>query len=194
MIGLTFSNLQYSSDPAVKAGYQAVYEAEAQTVLPGRVGAVEILMANTGSGNGQTNSISIQVAVQRPLSQGFVKLVSASPFDPPSIDPSYLAHPADLQLYVAAYKWARRLASTPPLSNILTAEVYPGSSVQTDAEWETYLRQTSSTEYHPAGSCSMLPREIGGVVNSKLQVHGTSNLRVIDTSSASSLFSSGIPS
>lgn len=192
--------LQYTSDDQIKAGYRAVYQAEAEDIIPGRVGAVEILMANTGSGNGQQNTIAIQVAVQRPLSQGYVKLISASPFDQPSIDPSYLAHPADLQLYIAAYKWARQLAATPPLSTILTGEITPGAAVSTDAEWATYLRQSSSTEYHPAGersssdpycsaqlipdagSCSMLPRELGGVVNSKLQVFGTSNVRVVDAS------------
>ena len=38
------------------------------------------------------------------------------------------------------------------------------------------------TCFHPAGSCAMLPREIGGVVDSELKVYGTKNLRVVDAS------------
>ena len=36
--------------------------------------------------------------------------------------------------------------------------------------------------YHVAGSCAMMPREDGGVVNPQLKVYGTTNLRVVDAS------------
>ena len=42
--------------------------------------------------------------------------------------------------------------------------------------------QNTVTEYHPVGSCAMLPREKGGAVDSKLKVYGTSNVRVADAS------------
>lgn len=35
---------------------------------------------------------------------------------------------------------------------------------------------------HPIGTCSMLPRDEGGVVDPMLRVNGTKNLRVIDAS------------
>lgn len=35
---------------------------------------------------------------------------------------------------------------------------------------------------HPIGTCSMLPRELGGVVGSDLRVYGTERLRVVDAS------------
>ncbi|KAF8486333.1 hypothetical protein DFH94DRAFT_180865 [Russula ochroleuca] len=35
---------------------------------------------------------------------------------------------------------------------------------------------------HAAGSCSMLPREDGGVVDNKLEVYGTANIWVMDIS------------
>ena len=39
-------------------------------------------------------------------------------------------------------------------------------------------RQTgANTQYHPAGSCVMMPPAFGGVVSPELLVHGTSNLR-----------------
>jgi len=44
------------------------------------------------------------------------------------------------------------------------------------------LRNTTLSIYHPTGSCSMLPRTDGGVVDSHLRVYGTSNLRIVDAS------------
>lgn len=38
------------------------------------------------------------------------------------------------------------------------------------------------TEFHPSGTCAMLPLEQGGVVDSHLRVWGTQNLRVVDAS------------
>lgn len=38
------------------------------------------------------------------------------------------------------------------------------------------------TEYHVSGSCIMLPRASGGVVDSNLLVYGTANVRVVDAS------------
>lgn len=40
----------------------------------------------------------------------------------------------------------------------------------------------ASTCYHSIGTCAMLPRELGGVVDSKLKVYGTQNVRVVDAS------------
>ena len=38
------------------------------------------------------------------------------------------------------------------------------------------------TEFHPSGTCAMLPLDHGGVVDSHLRVWGTQNLRVVDAS------------
>lgn len=35
---------------------------------------------------------------------------------------------------------------------------------------------------HPLGTAAMMARELGGVVNSRLRVYGTSNVRVCDAS------------
>ena len=36
--------------------------------------------------------------------------------------------------------------------------------------------------WHASGTCAMLPREKGGVVDEKLSVHGVQGLRVVDAS------------
>jgi choline dehydrogenase-like flavoprotein len=44
------------------------------------------------------------------------------------------------------------------------------------------IKKVLTTQYHPIGTCAMMPLEKGGVVDAKLTVHGTVNLRVIDAS------------
>jgi choline dehydrogenase-like flavoprotein len=39
-----------------------------------------------------------------------------------------------------------------------------------------------TAQYHPVGTCAMQPREKGGVVDSGLNVYGTSNLTIGDAS------------
>ncbi|KAI5481547.1 choline dehydrogenase [Pseudohyphozyma bogoriensis] len=175
----------YSTDSTVLAGYNATYTSELNDILPTNVGQAEIIFDNTGTyggyGNG-TKTVVIQAAIQHPLSRGSVTINSTSTFDAPLIDPGYLNHPADIIILREAFKWARTLSQTAPLSEILTTELSPGSAVSTDAEWEDWIRTAVSTEYHPSGSCSMLPLDNGGCVDTHNRVYGTNNLRVIDSS------------
>lgn len=69
-------------------------------------------------------------------------------------------------------KLIRRLGSTAPISKILKSETTPGPSVNTDEEWEAWMVGQAHTEFHPMGTCAMLPLAQGGVVNAKLQVYG----------------------
>ena len=80
-------------------------------------------------------------------------------------------------------KYIRNVAATAPLSALLGAEIAPGAAeVSTDEQIEAFARERLSTEYHPAGSCSMLPLQLGGCVDAQARVHGIRNLRVIDSS------------
>lgn len=45
-----------------------------------------------------------------------------------------------------------------------------------------YILNTAVTAYHNCGTAAMLPKEKGGVVDEKLIVYGTKNLRVVDAS------------
>lgn len=89
---------------------------------------------------------------------------------------------ADLTLFRQALKLARKIGQTEPLSNVLLQEITPGSGVKTDKQWEEYAANTIKTEFHPANTLAMLPKEQGGVVDAKLRVYGMSNVRVADAS------------
>ena len=174
------STLVPSQDPTVIAGYKAIYNATAQ-LLGSPIGQIEILLSLTGSPQG-AQTIAIQAALQHPFSQGRLYITSSDAFTPPAIDPQYLSHPADVVVLREGLKLARKIGQTAPLSSAVGQETTPGSSVQSDDDWDAWIRQQASTEFHPSSSCAMLPRELGGVVDEDLKVYGLGNVRVADAS------------
>ena len=161
---------------AVKQAYNVTYTAQVEDVFNTQVGPIELLFAMG------FNSLMVQVALQHPLSRGSILINSANPFDRPLIDAGYLTQDFDLQLLREGFKLARQVGNAAPLSSHVTGEVVPGTGVSTDEQWDQWIRNNVGTEYHPSSSCSMLPRESGGVVDANLLVYGTQNLRVIDAS------------
>jgi choline dehydrogenase-like flavoprotein len=87
---------------------------------------------------------------------------------------------------VEVVKFYRRFTRTPPLSYAFVTEYEPGYELvplgADDDVWRQYVLNATSTIYHPVGTCAMLPREEGGVVDAQLLVYGTSNLRVVHVS------------
>ena len=134
--------------------------------------AYELINANDGV---------LTVATMRPFSRGSVALSSSSPFVPPEIDPRYGSNPIDIQVLQAALSFNQRLLYTDSLSQLQPTQIFPPADAS-DAQVEQYIRNRWQTEYHPAGTCAMLPVELGGVVSPELLVHGTQNLRVVDSS------------
>lgn len=133
------------------------------------------------------NFISIMIGLNHPFSRGSVHMSGSDPKAAPAIDPKYLSHPLDLEILARGVQFLdilinqdafKRLLKTetgmrlPELANNL-ADLDSAKQVARDRLWTTY---------HPSCTCAMLPRELGGVVNDRLVVHGTKNLRVIDAS------------
>lgn len=70
------------ADETVRAGFEAVFNLEADVLLPSKVGAVEFLQANLGYGSGdQGITFTFQAAAQHTVSQGYVHITSASVWD-----------------------------------------------------------------------------------------------------------------
>ncbi|WWC98368.1 hypothetical protein V866_005259 [Kwoniella sp. B9012] len=144
------------------------------------VGQLEIILTMLGKGG---NEMGIQVALQHPWSRGKILISSTDPFTQPDINPDYFGVGYDIDIMSYGSAFARRLAAASPLSDVMITEVYPGPTVTGDA-LNNYTKTNCGTEYHPMGTCSMLPKDSGGVVDTTLTVYGTGNLRVIDTSIA----------
>ena len=76
----------------------------------------------------------------------------------------------------------RKIAQTEPFKSLLGREVNPGPEVQSDEDVSLWLKKYLTTVHHTSSTCSMLPRDMGGVVDSELRVYGTKGLRVVDLS------------
>jgi len=126
--------------------------------------------------------ITIVSILNHPWSRGTVHATSTDPLAPPAMDPHYYEDDFDLQSMVELVKFVRRLGKTSPLSDIIEREHNPGPEVQTDEEIVAWTKQYTNSIAHTSGTCSMLPRDKGGVVDPRLKVYGTHNLRVVDLS------------
>ncbi|KIY49901.1 alcohol oxidase, partial [Fistulina hepatica ATCC 64428] len=126
---------------------------------------------------------SLLIAANQPLSRGSVHAVSSNPYDPPEVDPRYFSHELDIFTLVESFKRAREVAQTAPFKDIIiNGEQNPGIKVQSDEEIAEWVKNYNGTMWHTIGACTMAPREEGGVVDPKLKVYGTKNIRVVDLS------------
>jgi choline dehydrogenase-like flavoprotein len=137
--------------------------------------------ANGTAGYGKQYA-TLLAGVMHPFARGTVHINSADPVAKPLIDPRYISTPYDLEATKQAAEYTRKMASTAPYTDIWVKELDPGSATATDAQWEKYVRDNVFTFYHPLGTCAMLPKKDGGVVDPQLRVYGVEGLRVVDAS------------
>ena len=131
------------------------------------------------------NFITIMVGLNHPLSHGNVHIGSRDPRSPPRIDPAYLSHPMDVEVLARGTQFIEKLVQQPAMQELLKPEsrIPPHATDLTDlAQTKQIMRDRLWTTYHSSCTCAMMPRELGGVVNDRLVVHGTKNIRVIDAS------------
>jgi choline dehydrogenase-like flavoprotein len=136
---------------------------------------------NSTAGYGK-QYVTLLAGIQHPLARGSVHINGSDPMNKPFIDPRYLGTPYDLEALRSAAKYTRKMANTAPFKDVWVSEFDPGMSTDTDAKWETYIRNNVFTFYHPLGTCAMLPKKDNGVVDPQLRVYGVENLRVVDAS------------
>ncbi|EYE92867.1 GMC family oxidoreductase [Aspergillus ruber CBS 135680] len=131
------------------------------------------------------NYISILALHNNPFSRGSVHIRSSRIEDKPIYDPNYLSHPLDLELMARQMQYLDRIVQTGPFASLIKASVrIPAHAVDLsdlNAAKEV-VKERLFTCFHPSGSCAMMPADKGGVVDNRLRVHGTSNLRVVDAS------------
>lgn len=130
------------------------------------------------------NYISIVAMLMHPISRGNIHITSSDPEAQPRIDPKYLSNPLDLEMLAGAIEFIKVIAKTPPFADLLKPNGRQIPSIEGDGREEAkrIIRERLFTAFHPSGTCAMLPREKGGVVDSRLRVYGTTNVRVVDAS------------
>ncbi len=124
---------------------------------------------------------TFSVCQLRPESRGHIRIRSADPFEPPEMQPNYLATDLDRRTAVAGVKAARAIAASAPMRPLMKREVKPGADAADDAALLEFCRNNGATIFHPTGTCRMGSDALA-VVDARLRVHGVPGLRVIDGS------------
>jgi len=134
------------------------------------------------------NYFTLSIVLTNPLSAGSVHITSNKPNEKPRIDMKYLSHELDTEVLARHLKFLDIVSGTKPLAGFLKeggkrSTLYEKMwGTGTLEEVKAYVKKTAVSNWHPVGTCAMLPRENGGVVDEKLRVYGTKNLRVVDAS------------
>ena len=123
------------------------------------------------------------IYICRPQSRGHIALRSANPSDAPLMYPNYLSEEQDMIDTRNALRETRRVFNQKAFDPYRGEQTKPGKDVNVDDDdqLDEWIRDTGETLYHPVGTCKMGEDDMA-VVNSNLQVHGISGLRVVDAS------------
>ncbi|KAL9034668.1 MAG: hypothetical protein Q9180_005275 [Flavoplaca navasiana] len=131
------------------------------------------------------NYVTMLAALNHPFSRGSVHINSADVNDKPIIDPRYLSDPLDNEILARHLRFMETLIRTEPLASAFKKD---GRRVPADLYVETLEEArklgpwTVTSNFHPSGTCAMMPKDLGGVLDEQLIVYGTTNLRVMDAS------------
>ncbi|KAI0425311.1 hypothetical protein F5Y09DRAFT_103293 [Xylaria sp. FL1042] len=169
------ASLPSDVDPTVLEGYKMQRELLIQQF--------ERQDAAVGTLHWGTSSSSL-IYHLKPLSRGTVNINSTDPLASPVLDYRTATDPIDLAVYVALFRKNRELFAAPDMASLGPVEASPfGAELQTDEEIIAVLReQINPSNAHQCCTATMLPRDLGGVVDSEWKVHGVQGLRVGDVS------------
>jgi choline dehydrogenase-like flavoprotein len=122
-----------------------------------------------------------------PFTQGYVKILDNVPYLRSfEYNPRYFQNELVLAGQAAASRLARKLTRSREMVKHFDSEMLPGTDAMPDnatlEDWKNYARQNFRANYHGVGTCSMMKKEYGGVVDNTAKVYGARNLRVDDGS------------
>jgi len=169
-----------------------------------RLGQIEYVLHHTNSspffaGQAGKKYACLHQILQYPYSVGSIHISSATQSTRnPIIDPKYYqgkGGAVDAEVMLRGQEFGDRIMKTAPLSSIVTRRVWPPEAEEEEEEessdsnykankldWASWIRDNTVTDWHPVGTCAMLPLNNGGVIDHQLRVYGTENLRVVDAS------------
>ncbi|KAM5349281.1 hypothetical protein ACJ41O_005788 [Fusarium nematophilum] len=129
---------------------------------------------------------AVPVALLKPLSRGtiFINSTNADPSIPPLIDFNANSNPVDMLVAIRALRKARQFMAADSVASLEPVEISPGPTVQSEVEIRRTMQESllSPSFDHPVGTAAMMPREWGGVVDTRLRVYGVEGLWVVDGS------------
>ncbi|GAD96153.1 glucose-methanol-choline (gmc) oxidoreductase, putative [Paecilomyces variotii No. 5] len=176
---------QWAEDTVNRGGFhnhtalKIQYENYRQWLLQEDVAYTELFLDTMGE-------ISFSLWDLIPFTRGSIHILSNDPYLRHfSNDPKYLLNELDVLGQAAASKLARELSNSGEMQAYFAGETVPGYALAHNAtldQWVEYVKQNFRANWHAVGTCSMMARELGGVVDSAARVYGVQGLRVIDGS------------
>ncbi|MDD1782783.1 GMC family oxidoreductase N-terminal domain-containing protein [Enterovibrio sp. ZSDZ35] len=128
--------------------------------------------------------LTVTTVVIKPLSRGEVKLASSDPAQMPIVSPNLLKDPRDMQQMIEGQRFFLQAFSAPPLSQYIRSVAIPDPNDTSDEVLLTHCKRFVKTNYHPAGTAKMgAEGDPMAVLDAKMRIRGTRNLRVCDMSS-----------
>ncbi|CAG8775446.1 13065_t:CDS:2, partial [Racocetra fulgida] len=119
------------------------------------------------------------IVLNNPSSVGYLELNSNNPFDKPRLHLNYFEKSDDLYRMISSLKLCREVLKQPPLSTVYNVKEVGINDEY--GQWSTNGDDISDEDWEN-GTVKMAPESKDGVVNHRLQVYGTTNLRVVDAS------------
>jgi choline dehydrogenase len=127
--------------------------------------------------------VSTFISLLHPKSRGTVTLRSADPADRPVVQLPFFADDGDVSDLIAAGRRVRDIFKSPAMRPYVRGERLPGPGVESDAQWDEFIRGTAHGAAHWVGTARMgSSDDPAAVVDHTLRVRGVERLRVVDAS------------
>ncbi|KAF4209672.1 hypothetical protein CNMCM8980_002445 [Aspergillus fumigatiaffinis] len=176
---------QWAEETVARGGFHNVtalkvqYENYRDWLLNEDVAYVELFLDTSGQ-------INFDLWDLIPFTRGSTHILSSDPYLWQfANDPKFFFNELDLLGQAAASRLARKLQNSGAMANYFDGEIIPGSELPYEAtleQWADYVKDNFRANWHAVGTCSMMSRELGGVVDATAKVYDTQGLRVIDGS------------
>jgi choline dehydrogenase len=156
------------------------FRVQHELIFKKKVTVAELFPTNTG------DRILAQFWTSMPFSWRNVHLGPKDAIDDSVMVPNIMATGFDLDMLTAVGRLSQKAFATAPLHDLIADNLTPGYATvpleAPDDHWASFVKSNVLNTLHVVGSCAMLPVELGGVLDEKVKVHGTSNVRVVDAS------------
>jgi choline dehydrogenase len=131
--------------------------------------------------------------LQQERSRGELRITSADPHVPPTLQYNYLANPVDLDRMRQGVRLATELLETAPLRRMIATRTSPSDAdLASNRALDRWMRNNLATAIHMSSTCKMGPAsDERAVVDQLFRVRGVGALRVVDTSAMPHLIRRG---
>jgi choline dehydrogenase len=116
----------------------------------------------------------------RPHSRGYARITSPSVDDQPDLVFNHLSHEEDVAVAMAGMRTAMKIAAAMP-ADAEIEQIAPKQN-PSDEELLQYIKETSDTAFHFAGTARMGTDDMAVVDSTTMRVRGIEGLRVVDAS------------